>query len=297
MSQRFEMECFAKVVEEGSFTAAARALGVSKSMVSREVASLEKRLDNVVFDRTTRRVDLTQVGQVYYERVRMILEMMEETERTIHAMQDVPSGVLRVTVPASYGRLVLIPHIFSFLAQYPYLEIDLHSTDRRVDLAAEGIDLAIRIGTRPDSSLHSRCLGFVDFVVCASPAYLAKQGTPTTPTELIAHSCLEFSERYARGMWRFSGPEGEVAVRVEGRVYANTGEALVEAAVAGLGVIYVPRFLAEASLAEGQLVSLMDAYCQQSVGIYAMYLHNRHLSAKVRLLVESLAEEFDAPDE
>lgn len=285
-----DLEIFAAVVREGSFTKAARRLQTSKSRASREVARLEDRLGARLLQRTTRRLSLTDVGRAFFDRCVVILEQVEEAELAVGELQTVPVGVLKVSVPASYGRLVIMERLHDFAARYPRVQLDLTFTDRRVDLVAEGIDVAIRIGDLPDSSLFARRLDRMGFQVCASPDYLEQRAAPEHPTELGDHSCLEFTHRYHRGTWDFMGPDGPVSVRVEGRVCADSGEALVSAACRGLGIVYVPEFLVWAPLEAGALTPLLTDWVPPPTGVWALYPHNRHLSPKVRLLVDALVE-------
>ena len=295
MSKLSELEVFVQVVKKGGFTAAASALDVSKSHVSREIVRLEERLGARLLQRTTRRVSLTDVGKAFFDRAIPILDQLEEAELAVSQMQSVPVGTLQITLPSSYGRLVLSPIINDFLTQYPQLNMELTFADRRVDLIAEGIDLAVRIGHLPDSSLFARRLGTLEFVVCASPAYLADQPEITTPGQLQAHACLEFALRYNRDVWSFIGPEGEIRASINHRYLTDQGEALVDAAVKSLGIIYVPEFLVTEHLESGTLTRLLEDYMPPPVPVWAIYPHNRHLSAKVRLLVDYLVDAFRRP--
>jgi DNA-binding transcriptional LysR family regulator len=205
-------------------------------------------------------------------------------------MQTIPIGTVRAALPGSFGRMMLTPVINDFLARHTQLNLDLTYTDRRVDLVSEGIDLAVRIGNLGDSSLFARKLGSVAFVACASPDYLAARDDITEPMHLREHICLEFSLRYDRGVWSFKGDKGEIRVPISGRYRADQGEALADAAAKGLGVIYVPELLVRNELESGALIPLLADYMPDPVPMWALYPHNRHLSAKVRLLVDFLVE-------
>jgi len=288
MSRISGLEVFVQVVKQGSFTAAAEAVGVSRSHASKEVARLEARLSARLLQRTTRKVSLTDVGAAFYERTVSILEQLEESAQAVIEMQSVPVGNLRVAVPTSYGRMMLMPAINEFMTQHPRLTLDLVFADRRVDLVAEGVDLAVRVGHLSDSSLFARRIGAMDFVVCASPEYLDRHRPVEHPGQLRDHSCMEFSLRYDRGSWAFNGPDGPQKVRIDGNYRTDLGEALVDAAVHGLGIIYVPKFLAAAELERGRLQTVLDDWLPSAIPVWAIYPHNRHLSAKVRLLVDHL---------
>lgn len=286
------MAIFARVVDTRSFTAAAAALGLSKSAVSKQVARLEDRLGARLLNRTTRRLSLTEVGAAFYERCARILAEVEDAELAVGRLQDAPRGRLRVNAPMSFGQLHLAPAIADFLAAHPGMSIDLTLTDRIVDVVEEGYDVAIRISRLADSSLIARRLVPMRRVVCGSPAYFERHGVPRHPRDLRRHNCLLYSYLPSADDWRFVGPEGPVAVRVAGTFKANNGDVLETAMLAGLGVALQPTFIAARDLQAGRLVAVMPDYVDESASVYAVYPHSRHLSAKVRAFIDFLAARF-----
>jgi DNA-binding transcriptional LysR family regulator len=287
------MAVFAKVVEAGSFVAAARHFGLSPAMVSKHVQSIEDRLGVRLLNRTTRRVVPTEVGQDYYERCLRILADLEEADRTASHLQSTARGLLKVTASFSYGIARLTPTIASYLAKYPHVSIELSLNDRYVDLLAEGIDVAIRMGALPDSSLIARRLAHARMIVCASPSYLARRGTPKVPQDLAKHDCLFHTYATSRGVWQFIGPDGrEEVVHVAGRFLANNGDALRVLAIQGEGIVLQPSFMVEQDISAGRLVRLLPNSETAEIPIHAVYPHSRHLSAKIRTFVDFLAAEL-----
>lgn len=292
MANISELEIFVTVVDAGSFTAAAEDLGVSKSHVSKQVSALEDRLGAQLLHRTTRSLSVTDAGQGFYERGTLILEQLEEAERAVMQLQTKPRGRLKVSVPMTFGVRHVAPIVAEFLREYPEISIDLDLSDRKVDMIDEGFDLAIRIGELQDSSLMVRKLAPATRYCCASPAYLETHGTPQHPAELADHECLEYA--YGRlNTWQFVNPDGEEHfVQVKGRLRANNGEVLVESAVGGLGVALIPDFMLGDHLQSGRLVRLLDDWMEWNAGVFALYPHNRHLSAKVRRFVDFLVDKL-----
>jgi DNA-binding transcriptional LysR family regulator len=286
------MAVFAKVVDAGSFSAAAQELGVSKSAVSKQVAKLEDYLGARLLNRTTRRLSLTEVGQAFYERCTRIVAEAEEAELAVTRLSDAPRGVLRVTVPVSFGLGHVGPAIGDFMTQFPELTVEMTLTDRKVDLIEEGLDVAVRVGEMPDSSLIARKVASTRRIVCAAPGYWRKYGKPSHPGELKQHHCLLYAYNQPPDEWSFAGPRGRIAVRVRGRMKANNGEILRDAATAGVGVIFSPTFIVGDSVKRGVLEPALTDFEEAPMGIHAVYPHNRHLSAKVRAFVGFLAERF-----
>jgi DNA-binding transcriptional LysR family regulator len=286
------MAIFARVVEARSFTAAAAALDLSKSAVSKQVARLEDRLGARLLNRTTRRLSLTEVGAAFYERCARILAEVEDAELAVGRLQDAPRGTLRINAPMSFGQLHLAPAVADFLNGHPGLAIDLTLNDRIVDLVEEGYDVAIRISRLADSSLIARRLVPSRRVVCGSPAYFERHGVPRHPADLRRHNCLLYSYLPSAEEWRFIGPDGPAAVRVSGTLRANNGDALEAAMLTGLGVALQPTFIAGRDLQAGRLVAVMPDYVDESASVYAVYPHSRHLSAKVRAFIDFLAARF-----
>ncbi|MBP2315809.1 LysR family transcriptional regulator [Azospirillum soli] len=292
MDRLDDMLAFIKVVDSKSFTAAAERLNLSKSVVSRRIAELENRLGARLLNRTTRKLSLTEVGQAYYDRCTRILADLEEAEQAVADLHAAPRGRLRVNAPVSFGILHLAPAVAEFLERYPSIEIEMDLNDRYVDLIDEGYDLAVRIGRLRDSSLIAKRLAPNRQVVCASPAYLEKHGTPQTPEELSNHNCLIYTNVPTAEQWQFRVGDQTRNVRVSGSLRANNGDLLREAAIAGVGIIVMPTFLCGDALAKGELQCLLLDYYATESNVYAVYPQNRHLSPKVRAFVDFLAERF-----
>lgn len=289
------MTAFVKVVEADSFSEAARRLGVAKSIVSRRVGALETRLGVRLFNRTTRRLSLTEAGHAYYERVRRILTDIAEADEVAGDLQSELRGRLRIAAPMSFGISQLSPTIAAFLKLHPALEIDLDLNDRRVDLVNEGYDLAVRIGRLPDSALMTRILAPCRHLVCASPDYLAERGKPLSPDDLAndGHECLVYSNRAAAEQWQFNVGGEWRAVRVRPRRLAvNNGEVLCAAAIAGVGLIALPTFIVGDAVRDGRLRPVLRNFAMADPAIHAVWPSSRQLSAKVRALVDSLSASF-----
>lgn len=293
MDRLAAMEAFVRAADTRSFSEAARQLRLSKSVVSRQIAALEAELGARLLQRTTRTLTLTEAGRVYLERARRILADVEEADRSVGQLEGSPRGRLRVNAPMSFGFLHLAAAIPDFLARYPAVRIDMSMTDRYVDLIEEEFDVAVRIGSLKDSSLVARKLAPVRMVVCASPAYLAHRGIPGRPEDLALHDCLSNTNASAISEWRFLGPDGKLQlVEVSGRLSANNGDALQAAARAGAGLVYLPSFIVGCDLQEGRLISVLDRFAITGSTVNAVYPHSRHLSPKVRVFVDFLAERF-----
>ena len=289
------MVVFARVVEEKGFSTAARRLGLSKSAVSKQIAQLEDRVGARLLHRTTRRLSLTDVGAAFYERCARILAEAEEAELAVSRMHTVPRGTLRVSGPTSFGGRYLASAVAEFLALYPDLKVDLILNDRVVDLIEEGYDLALRIGRLAVSSLIARKLCPMPRVIVASPEYLATRGTPQAPADLAQHNCLLYSYQATGDAWHFLVGAAEVSVHVAGNFRANNGDVLLAGARAGLGIAMLPGFLAGPDLCTGRLVEVLRPYRDFAHAISAVYPHNRHLSAKVRIFVDFLVERYARP--
>ena len=291
------VEIFVKVVATGSFSEAARVLGVSKSLVSRQVKALEDRLGARLINRTTRKIALTEAGEAFAARCAEALAGLEAAEAAVGQLQGEVRGTLRLSVPMSFGVRYLAPIIPAFLARHRGLHAEVSYADRRVDLIEEGYDLAVRVGELEDSTLIARRLASTRRHAVASPDYLAARGTPDHPTALRGHDCLLYRYQASGAAWRFRGPGGELSVRVEGPLLANNGDAIRAAAVSGLGVALLPDFLVCDDLRAGRLVSILSDWSEWRSAVWAIYPHHRHLAAKVRLFVDFLAARFggDAP--
>jgi DNA-binding transcriptional LysR family regulator len=282
------MRTFVAVVECESFTLAGVRLKLSKAVASKYVAQLEDHLGTRLLNRTTRRLSLTESGAAYYERCVQILADVDEAEQAAGMLTAVPRGVLRVAMPVSYGTLRIAPLLTEYLQRYPEVRLDLSLADRRVDLIEEGYDLAIRIGSLPESGLIARKLAIDRIVLCASPAYLATRGTPQTPADLKDHACLNYSYASSGDEWSFG--EQALGVRVDGPLRANNGDLLRLAALDGAGLIWQPHFIVGEDVRAGRLVEVMQEQSINALGIYALYPSRKHLSAKVRTFVDYLAD-------
>ena len=292
MSSLAEMAVFVKTVTTTSLSAAARELGVSTAAVSRKLAALEARLGVRLLNRTTRRISLTDEGARYYEACVRILAEIEEAEAQATARRLEPQGILKVALPATFGHKHIAPLIPEFSRRYPGIQLALSLSDRWINVIDEGFDLAIRIAELQDSSLAARKLAPNPRVVCASPAYLARHGTPQTPADLIRHNCLTITE--FQMTWDYKDPLGKSGeVRVAGRYACDNWEVLRTWAVAGLGIALKSVWDVRRELEEGSLVRLFPDYTFGSdVGIYAVYPHRRFLPAKTRVFIDFLAESF-----
>jgi len=285
-----QIEVLVAVVEEGSFTAAAERLNISKSHASRQVADLEERLGVRLLNRTTRHVSTTPEGETFVERCGHLLEEFGRAERALTQRRTDPVGTLRLAAPMTFGVDRLSPVIANFLSRYEGLEVDAHFSDRKVDVVEEGFDVAVRVGRLEDSSLIVRKIREVEAHVTASPAYLEEHGRPGHPDELVDHRCLLYSYLSGGQRWVFERDDTEVTVPVSGPLRANNGEALIEAARRGNGVVLSPEFISSEPVEEGDLVRLFPEWTIQSGAVWVLYPHRRHLAAKVRRFVEFVDE-------
>ncbi len=294
MSRLSEAEVYAAVVEEGGFTSAARKLGVSKSTASKTVRALEERVGAPLLVRNTRHVSMTTAGRVFYERCAAALELLDQAEAAVAHEHEEVRGVLRVSLPLSFGVLYVTTAMADFQRAHPDLKVEASFTDRKIDLVDEGYDLAIRAGVLRDSDLLSRRLATMRLYVVASPEYLARRGEPTHPEELKDHPCLRYSLLVDRHRWPLVGPDGEThVVSVAGPLEADNGHAIIEAAAAGLGLALQPDWLAAEAIKEGRLVRVLDGWASPPQGLWALYPPERRHSPKVTRFVDHLAATLD----
>ena len=286
------MQTFNAVVEAGSFVKAADALNLSKAAVSRHVVDLERRLGIRLLHRTTRRVSLTTEGQAFYTRSKDVLSELQDMESEMTSKQDKVSGLLRINAPFTFGIQHLAPLWGQFREAHPQVTLDVTLSDRVVDLVEEGYDLAIRIAALESSSLVSRRLASTKMTLCASPAYLKKHDKLTKPADLTSHQVIGYSYLSSKDEWHFTGPDGLVSVMTKPWMHTNNGETCKAAALAHQGIILQPRFVVGPELDAGKLVEILPKYRTSDIGIYAVYPTRKHLSAKVRLLIEFLAAHF-----
>ena len=288
-----DLRLFVAAIEERSFTAAAEKLGVSKQFVSRRTMALEEQLGVRLLNRTTRSLQPTDLGMTLYERAVRILDDVKETEELVCSHSAMLRGRLRVSAPVTFGTMHISPLVGPFLQQHPLLALDLDLTDRNVDLVAEGYDMAIRGGPLHDSTLIARRLASVQMVACASPHYLAHHPAPASPQALREHECLLFGQG-GNVEWTFRAHDKPLTVAVKGRLRANTGEIVRDAAVAGMGIAFLPRFMVATELAAGRLVSVLDDYRPAGPGVHAVYPRHRQASRAVQSLVGFLQERLVA---
>ncbi|WP_438003910.1 LysR family transcriptional regulator [Sorangium sp. So ce321] len=290
------MAAFLASVEEGSFSAAAEKLGLTPSGVSKLVSRLEERLRVRLLQRTTRRMQLTQVGKSYYERARRIFEELDALEREVESHDDAPRGTLRVTVPTVLGHVRVLPLVLSFQDMFPEVKVELLLNDRVVDLVEESIDVAVRMTASPPLSFVARKLGDDARVLCASPAYLSRRGRPSRPRDLADHDCIVFLAGGAvDDTWRLKpdARSGAVeGVRVSGRFQANNTLSLREAALSGLGIVNLPSYLVGDDLRSGRLIAVLEGFVPVERAIYAVYPQAPFVPAKTRELVRHLIEGF-----
>jgi DNA-binding transcriptional LysR family regulator len=292
MDRFLEMQTFSAVVDAGSFVKAAEVLGLPKAAMSRYVGELETRLGVRLLQRTTRRLSLTEEGQVFYARCKELLASVDEAEAEITSRSGAASGLLRINAPVTFGILHLAPLWGQFRTQYPQVSLDVTLADRVVDLVDEGYDVAIRIATLPSSTLISKRLTSTRLILCASPEYLQKNGAPTQPNELAMHAVISYSYLATRDEWHFEGPQGQVSVKTQPCIHTNSGDTCRAAALAHQGIILQPSFLVGDDLKAGTLVELMPEFHALELGIYAVYPTRKFVSPKVRALIDFLAEEF-----
>lgn len=286
------MKMFVRVAEEGSFSAAARFFGLTPSAVSRQVSQLEDELSARLFHRTTRKQSLTEAGETFLQHARRIIADLEEARLAVNRLADVPAGSLQVATEADFAVAFLAPILPIFLKQYPLVQLQLSMGTSSMDLVDSGIDLAIRIGHLDDSSLITRKIAVSSSLVCASPAYLQEHGIPSHPNELTRHNCLSFRTTPGKNHWSFQTSGGSLDVPISGRLNVNSLMFLREAAVAGLGVVMIPRWMVDNEVNDGQLTPVLEKFALEppSTPVHAIFAHNRHLAPKVRVFVDFLAE-------
>lgn len=287
---------FVAIMETGSLAGAARRLGLSSGQASKLLAKLETDLGLRLLNRTTRALAPTEVGQAYYHRIRAILDDLDTLDAQMQDRAATPRGRLRLTAPLTFGTLRLVPALNDFARAYPQIDLDVSFTDRMVNLVDEGFDAAIRAGRVADSSLIARKLCDMQTLLVAAPAYLAAHGMPAHPADLATHQAIIDSNFRDPLIWRFRDKGQPLAIPLTGRLRYSNAEACLRAAEAGLGIAHVPDFVAGPSLAAGRTRALLPAFAEPPGGIYALYPPGRHLAAKLRALVDFLADRFRNPD-
>ncbi|MCP3372839.1 LysR family transcriptional regulator [Bradyrhizobium cajani] len=297
MDQLAAMATFVRAVDAGSLSAAARSLPSSLTSVSRQISALEQHFGTRLLVRTTRQLALTDDGRILYERAKSILGEIREIEEALAGSRREPTGRLRVSSPSLMGRMLIAPLLGDFLATFPSLTVELLLVDRHVDLIEEDIHLVLRVGRIADSQLVARKLAEVQMIHCASPDYLARRGEPQVPSDLAQHDCLIFSDAPGIATWRF-GPDAKTGsrIRISGRLWVNSLDALATAAEAGAGIIRVPSWQVERQLAEGRLRRLLRAHEPAPAPLHALYQPSRLGSAKTRAFIDFLVERWRRSD-
>lgn len=277
---------FVAVAESQSFSLAARSLDISTAQVSRQISALEKRLQVKLFYRTTRKVSLTEEAEQYYQHCRHILDDLNRAEEAITNLQSIPQGKIKLTAPLTYGEQKILPLVNDFVVLYDQVEVNTELTNNKVDLVGDGFDIAIRLGQLEDSSLFAKQLGQRSKYVCASVSYIQKHGKPQLLSELKDHNCLLGTMDY----WHFIDKGKGKNIKVRGNLSCNSGDALLDAALKGIGIVQLSDYYVNKYIKSGQLITLFDQYREPAEGIWAVYPQNRYLSPKIRLLIDYLAE-------
>ncbi len=289
MDRLDQMSLFARVVEAGSFASAASELGQTRAAVSRQIAGLEQRLGAQLLHRTTRRMRLTDVGREYYKHCTRISEQVESADLEVASMLAEPLGWLRVAAPVTFGRRYLAPLVGPFTRRYPKVRVEISLSDSTPDLISGGFDVGFQVTASPDSSLTSHALAHSEMVVCATPEYFSRCGRPANPSELKGHNCLVYSKLETPRLWRFQANQ---TIRVDGNFAVNHGEALLAATLEGIGIAYMPTFIAGPYLANGQLDSILGSFTRSNQQIFALHPMNRNLVPKVQAFVEFVVRAF-----
>ncbi|MGO4484693.1 LysR family transcriptional regulator [Rhizobium pisi] len=281
-----DIAVFARVVEAGSFTAAARLLAMPKTTVSRRIAALEREVGVRLLQRTTRSLKLTDAGRLYYEESSQALRSLEQAKFRLAEARAEPAGTIRISAPVGFGGHFLSATIFDFLATYPKSRVELRLTDDRLNLIENGIDLAFRTGILEDSTLIARKLGSTHRILCASPDYLARCGAPDRPADLSRHDCVIAGPSAANAHWVLEGADRQETISVSGRFAANEMQAVMAAAIAGYGIAQLPYGVAEACIKDGRLHRVLDGYTTPAGGLHVVYPSSRHLSPLVKAFIE-----------
>jgi DNA-binding transcriptional LysR family regulator len=293
MDKFSDIEAFVAVVEAGTFSAASERLGVAKSVVSRRVSQLERRLGGRLLHRTTRRLSLTDAGKNFFQRALQILADLDDAEQGVTEETTALRGTLKLAAPLSFGLNHLSDAIADFLSEHPGIELNLDMNDRNINLVEEGFDMAVRIGELEDSTLVARRLGTVRNVTCASRDYLKQYGEPVHPDELHQHVGLQYSNISYKQQWHYETPEGKtIFARPQIRIRANNGEVLAAAATAGLGITTGPTFILGRYLRDSSLITILSGFQRPTLGIYAVYPPGRLIPRRIQVFSDFLAGRF-----
>lgn len=283
---------FVRVAEAGSFSAVAREMGTTQPAVSRQVAALEEHLGARLFQRTTRSLALTEDGRDLLGHARRVLDAVEDAEGAVGRRRAAPGGLVRLAAPASFGRLYVAPKMRRLLERYPEMQVELHMSDAVSDMVAEGMDLAIRVGAVPETSLVARRIGSSARQVFASADYLARHGEPAHPSDLARHACLVFLQAGTPNEWRFEGPGGPVAVPVAGRFRTDSSEAMREAVLSGIGLALTAAWVFADELDRGAVRAVLPGFRAARMPIHAVYPSRRNLAARTRAVLDFFVDEF-----
>lgn len=290
MDQFAAMQAFCKVARTNSFSGAARELSLSKAVVSRRIGELEKNLGIRLFNRTTRRVSLTDAGVAYLARSQRILDDLTELQEVTRSLSETPTGLLCVTAPDTFGQVKIASLLKRFLREYPDVSVQLDLTNRYVDIVEEGYDLAIRIGELKDSSLFSRKIMKSRVCACASVSYVEEFGDLTDPSDLETHTCITYKDRSQRFEWRLRQATQEFVVSVTDRVQVNSYDAAYRMVRDGLGIALLPDYLIEEDISTGRLLHLLELYRYRDDDVHAIFPHKHYMSPKVRMFIDYLAD-------
>ncbi|MGC9271872.1 LysR substrate-binding domain-containing protein [Acidiphilium sp.] len=292
MDQLSLLNTFVRVAERGSFSAVAREFETSQPVISRQIAALEDQLGVRLIQRTTRRLSLTEDGQIYLDHARAVVEAMDAAQASVGVAQKTPTGQVRLGVPTSVG-LYLATRLPEFFARYPEMTIDMKMRDGSFDLVEEGLDLVIAITPASQASLITRTIGSATSVLVAAPSYLAAHGTPTTPRDLPAHECIVYTRPGIDRDWRFVGTEYDETITVQGRFHVDSSEAARRAARAGLGIAMLPRLTTIDDVNAGRLVTLLDGFCPMKASVYAIMPTRRYIPSRTRAVLDFMIAEFE----
>lgn len=293
MSRWEGFEELVKVVEEGSFSAAAKAMGVSKGHVSQRISRLEDRLGVRLLHRTTRKLSLTELGNLYYQRCKQVTEDLDEIEQSVSEYQQRATGLLKISSPNLLGEMHVVPAIADFVADNPQLEIELNFYSRKVDLVEDAYDVAIQVGARTDIKVVSKPLATTTFQLVASPRFLNRHGTPEKPSDLKHLRCVMFTEYGSTKPWKFVRGNEQASVTGMCRWHSNSGHCLLAAARDGLGIAYLPDYYVAEDIKAGHLIRVLEEWGGIERDVVALYQHRRHLSAKVKLFVDFMQDRFE----
>ena len=299
MDRLQSMRVFSKVVEQGGFSRAGTSLNMSNAVVTRHVADLESHLGTRLLNRTTRKLSLTETGQAYLERVRLILQEIEEADAIASLQSKLPGGTLRIYSQVGFGQLQLAKLLPAYTKKYPDVVLDVTLSDRAVDLVEDGFDVGIFLGgvQKFDVSMIARQLGISEGFLCASPEYIERCGAPLVPEDLAAHVCLNYSIEQLRHGWHLTGPRSSSHIPITSRMFSNNGDLLRQCAAAGMGLIFSPSFALCDDLASKRLVRVMPDYRLTGVSVVMVYPSRRLMSAKVRSFVDFISAKYPRPEE